>query len=112
MSRGEPFFLSVRYIAFKSSSVRNIRDLAPARSKTNPVPALLLGLPGPIYDKEAGIGDIIKESYQGRAIFESSEASRVMEQSFEFVVVNIVFELSQESSDEVTDEDHFGFECA
>lgn len=35
-----------------------------------------------------------------------------MEQSFEFIVVNVVFELSQESSDEVADENHFGFECA
>ena len=34
-----------------------------------------------------------------------------MKESFELVVVNIVFELSQKSSNEVTDEDHFGFEC-
>ena len=112
MPRGEPFFLSVRYIAFRSSSVRNIRDLAPTTIKTNPVPELPLGLPGPIYDNEGGIGDIIKESYQGRAIFESSEASRVVKESFEFIVVDVVFKLSQESSDEVPDKDHFGLECA
>lgn len=80
--------------------------------KTNPVPELLLGLPGPINDNEAGIGDIIIESYQSRTIFESSEAPRVMQESFEFIVVNVVFKLSQETSDEVADEDHFCLECA
>lgn len=54
---------------------------------------------------------MMQESYQGCAILESSEASRIMKESFEFIVVNIVFELSQESSNEVADEDHFSLEC-
>lgn len=34
-----------------------------------------------------------------------------MEKSFELVVINIVFKLSQETSDEVPDKDHFCLEC-
>lgn len=78
--------------------------------KTNPVPKHLPGLPGPVDDNQARKKDMNKESYQSCAIFESSEASRIMKKPFEFIVVNIVFKLSQESSDKVADKDHFSLE--
>jgi hypothetical protein len=49
---------------------------------------------------------------QSRTVFESSKTPGVMEKSLEFIVVNVIFKLSQESSDEITDEDHFSFERA
>ena len=51
------------------------RDEGRRMTETNPVRALLLGLPEPVEGNEVGKGVDVRNGYQSRAIFESSEAS-------------------------------------
>ena len=49
---------------------------------------------------------------QFRATQKAGQTPRIMEQSLEPIVINVVLKLSQQSTDEIADEDHLCLECA
>ena len=51
-------------------------------------------------------------AYQFHTILEACQSSGVMQEAFEFVVINVIFKFCEQSADEVSNEHHLSLQGA